>query len=220
MYRGRIIRDSSSFNLENRGRSFRGGRSGFGRGFGNRSHSSRRFQYTGPRNNPTDRSGQLMLCSFCNSWYHLFRDCPDRNGHAHSVHWASEDVQNEVPPQDSHHAVEDDNVMELSTNFTTLDLTQYEQGYNANFVGDHSKYSESHSVYFMDAPVALAFNMDFEASHPSTLYRAPTNHAKVLPDPSRLTNIPSLASILNTRPIFHGICLDEGAPSSVTERQQ
>lgn len=25
-----------------------------------------------------DRYGNVMHCSFCNSWFHLFRDCPEK----------------------------------------------------------------------------------------------------------------------------------------------
>ena len=39
--------------------------------------------------NATDDTGRVLLCSFCKSWFHLVRDCPDR--HQSSLHYGEID---------------------------------------------------------------------------------------------------------------------------------
>lgn len=218
MFKRRIMRQSSSFNPSSyRGRSrFRPGfRSGFRPGSYNpsRSHSPRRFG-SGPRKNPTDRNGNVMLCSCCNSWFHLVADCPDRQEHSHHVHWADQDAPTDIPANQIDHPVQDDDIMEFSTNFAALDLTQHDQNGTVTHKQNH------HQILFMSDVMALAFHMDFEAENPSSLYCEHPQKVKVYPHPSRLAQIPCLAPLLGTRSIYHGLCLDEGAPSSVTGLQQ
>ena len=79
VFKRRILRRSSSFSMSEHN----GIRGNYRRSFqkgGPTFHTSSRVHFT-PTKNSRDQNGNVMLCSFCNSCFHLIRDCPDWHKH-------------------------------------------------------------------------------------------------------------------------------------------
>ena len=74
--------ENDVFYTNYRGRGF--GRFGRRRGIGNRSYgSARSFEMKGKKKkNPVDSQGRITRCSVCESVYHWWRECPERENHS------------------------------------------------------------------------------------------------------------------------------------------
>lgn len=181
-FRRRIVRGSSSFRPYNsRYRNNRGNVGRFGSSSFSRRQHSRNIAH---RKNRTDASGQVVLCSYCNSWLHLYADCLERREHKHissrTVHFPSSDnhasdnhAGNE--PQVEEFANQNNTPLELSSTFDTLDLTP------------HSGQSPNHPDTFRYMPdlMTLALNMDTEFSKSQNGFFENAQAPAPLPDPDR-----------------------------------
>lgn len=148
-----------------------------------------------------------MLCSFCNYWFHLIRNCPDKN--IMNTNYGSTD---DIDPLDSNQP--SDRVIDFGQMDRSLDE------YNFTPVGEdeggqHQKDVKDHiDTCFL----SLAYNIEHEFYNPQNCY---AHHSRPLikPNPQELQQLhPTLR--YDEHVPFHGLCFDEGAPHSVTGLNQ
>ena len=203
------MRGSSSFSTSDyKGR--RGYYRGSFRKGGPSFRTSSRVRFA-PTKNSRDRNGNVMLCSFCNSWFHLILDCPDWHKHS-SVHYGEveeanttndEHHQNTPPPRDILHmdrSIDEYNFTpnnDQPTPMRTEPANESTKPQQFNTFFAHLAYNIQHEVVNPKHEYYL-HNRPYSPPDVHDLYRM---HRKLHFDP--LTS-------------FHGICFDEGAPHSVT----
>lgn len=212
-FKRQIMRGSNSFSTPNyRRNNFNRGRYGYrGRSFPQRPNQ-RRVTF-GPRKNPEDATGRPMLCRFCNSWFHLERDCLEKRK------FYSNFSENQDTAQPSMNA----NLNENAAQYDAIDQPAYEHSMTMDRSLDEYNYTQHHITELQTEDehpsvndvlfLSLAYNMRYEFDNPQNFY---SMHTRTTPPPS-VNDLRDAHMDWNYDhdAIFHGLCLDEGAPHSV-----
>lgn len=212
-FRRRIMRGSSSFSTPDyRNRSWNVGfprRSGFrGRPYRVPRYGQRRVSFA-PIKNAADSSGRTMLCRFCNSWFHMERNCPDKPSHNTNLLETSDTLdQYEIPF-----------IAENQSEYNpTLHIDRSVGDYNITPPTATDREDKNQDSEFNTLFINLACKMDYEINNQSNEYYQ--HNIKSLPPDIRgiRSQLPNVK--LDDQVPFHGFCLDEGAPHSVTGLNQ
>lgn len=143
-----------------------------------------------------------MLCSFCNSWFHLVRYCPERT--RNNTHYGTTD-DNDAP--------DDDQPSEDVPDFANMDRSIDE--YNFAPVDEDDAGREAAKANDVDySYLSLAHHIDHEYlhAHDCSMHRS---RPIIKPNPNDLYHLHPTLTYDDTVP-YHGVCFDEGAPHSVT----
>lgn len=200
IFKRRIMRGSSSFSTPDYRQNYMArGRRRFYRGargvrFNDRTPS--RPLRARLKKNPVDATGRVMLCSWCNSWFHLVRDCPDRVQFNSNY---SDADDNPDPVVDEHHNDDPDQALLMDK---SIDEYAHDQS-------DYNVEPTDQTLF-----LSLAYNIDQEFNNPRNEY---CYHERTMIPPDPPVHNKLLTGIAyNTDILYYGFCLDEGAPQSVT----
>jgi len=160
--------------------------------------------------------GNVLLCSFCNSWIQLIATCQERHKfdqmQSSSVHFSNSEHDCETDGRADQDQVQGNTPLELASSFEALELSDCVEPSSAD--------GSSSTMHYMEDFMALAYNIEFEFNISQSGSCAKATKPSIRPDRSGLKSISCLQDILRTASLFHGVFLDEGAPFSVIGVQQ
>lgn len=195
-FKRRIMRGSSSFSTPNyRGRQL------YPQRFQHYRHRNNGLQRApappSPQRKLRDRSGNVMHCSHCNSWFHLVRNCPDLQ--RYHINY----TDNPSPLHDSPPDVEE---------LPQIKFDQQLEDYNLHTIQEtHDAHSQIHNQHLF---MCLTHGQQHEFDRNSSFTYLHSDAAVTPTTKDVLSRYPHLQP--DPTAIFHGFCFDEGAPQSVT----